>query len=269
MIESFATSNPYGNRERKKQRFECNSETANQTVHIRLDQERGFETEKGYDNLTVSWDGYYKKIDGTIESLPNELKGDWYDTDSAYLQMQFESDHVEVKKGFKFDILCIDSSKTDQTATQQLNKRVEITNAGKIDDFFAREISCLTLSDHIQYRLLTDKKLTNEADKYAEAVESFIILDYGNTKRWVNSSNSDWIGTKNRDLLIIYDPNNSGLGPVYDNVDSTRFDYYDEEGNFDPGTMSEVPKDKLATFHIEVRCEVKGELASVSDISKK
>ena len=90
-IESFATSNPYANNTYIKQTFRCDE---NETVHIRLDQERGFATERGFDILTVEWEGYKRELHGSIEVLPNELKqANWFDTESNFLNMQFLSDN--------------------------------------------------------------------------------------------------------------------------------------------------------------------------------
>ena len=168
VTQSFATNNPYENNQRMRQRFECTRQNADQTVHIRLDQELGFEIERGYDYLTVRWKSYYGRISGPIQYLPNELKqADWYDTESDYLEMDFYSDNIITKKGFKFDILCQDSSETSQLkATQSkcyesistnqkmcdFDKNVVITNDEKIGGYFAKEVGCLTPSEHIQYR---------------------------------------------------------------------------------------------------------------------
>ena len=90
--DSFATSNPYDVSKRINQTFRCE---VNETVHIRLDQERGFETERDYDVLFVEWDGYRGQVHGSIEQLPAELKqADWFDTNSSTLYMQFDSDSV-------------------------------------------------------------------------------------------------------------------------------------------------------------------------------
>ena len=148
-----------------KQRFECSKLNANntetgQTVHIRLDQERGFETERDYDYLTVRWDGYYSSISGSIRYLPNELKQtDWYDTESDYLEMFFYSDGSVRERGFKFDILCKNSSREGIPASEcwypelcERDKNVVITNNNAIGGSFAKGISCLTLSESIEYR---------------------------------------------------------------------------------------------------------------------
>ena len=148
-----------------KQRFECskldaNDNETNQTVHIRLDQERGFETERGYDYLTVRWDGYYSMIHGSDRYVPNELKqADWYDTESDYLEMQFTSDGSVNERGFKFDILCKDASKEGIPASKCWYpdlctdmKNVVITNNDAIGGSFAKEISCLTSSESVEYR---------------------------------------------------------------------------------------------------------------------
>ena len=160
VTQSFATSNPYLNRERKKQRFECNRQGVNQTIHIRLDQDRGFGTERNYDYLTVAWSGFYSRIHGSAVYLPNELsQADWFDTESSFLEMEFTSDYMITANGFKFDILCRDASAAVQIAASKCydnicedEKHVVITNDEKVDGYFAKEISCLTLSDHIQYR---------------------------------------------------------------------------------------------------------------------
>ena len=181
VTQSFATNNNhtcynnynnkscYKNSERIRQRFECTRANTTQTVLIRLDQELGFETERGWDYLTVQWEGYYSRISGPIQYLPYELKqADWYDTESNYLEMGFSSDGSVNMKGFKFDILCQDSSETNQlSATQSkcyrsmstnqpmcdTDKNVVITNDEKIEGYFAKGVSCLTPSEHIQYRL--------------------------------------------------------------------------------------------------------------------
>ena len=79
--------------------------------------------------------------------------------------MTFVSDGSSVRKGFKFDILCQGSSKKGQVAASECNyfddnglilcddnKNVIIANEDDLENSFEKEISCLTLSDDIQYR---------------------------------------------------------------------------------------------------------------------
>ena len=89
--DSFATSNPYKNLLDYEQTFRCDVPEA---VHIRLDQERGFEIEQDFDFLYVEWNGYRGEFTGSIEQLPDELKqADWFDTNSTFLHMRFYSDN--------------------------------------------------------------------------------------------------------------------------------------------------------------------------------
>ena len=66
VIESFATQNPYQNRENMMQVFKC---LGGQTAHIRLDRERGFETERKYDFFSIIYIGYWRQFSGGIENL--------------------------------------------------------------------------------------------------------------------------------------------------------------------------------------------------------
>ena len=63
--------------------------------------------------------------------------------------MYFTSDSVVTKKGFKFDIICKDPSEKEEVSS---SKNVLINNAYRVNDYFAKEVSCLTLSDSVQYR---------------------------------------------------------------------------------------------------------------------
>ena len=65
VVQTFKTDNPYRNGLYQQEEFFCNE--AEQTVHIRLDQERGFETERGYDYFIVEWDGYFREVHGSIQ----------------------------------------------------------------------------------------------------------------------------------------------------------------------------------------------------------
>ena len=66
------------------------------------------------------------------------------------MSMYFTSDTVVTYKGFKFDIICKDPSEEERVSS---NKNVMITNASRVKSYFAKEVSCLTSSDTVQYRL--------------------------------------------------------------------------------------------------------------------
>ena len=70
VVESFATQNPYRNRENMVQAFTCSGA---QTIHIRLDPERGFETERKYDFFSVIYIGYWRQFSGGIENLDDRV----------------------------------------------------------------------------------------------------------------------------------------------------------------------------------------------------
>ena len=58
-IEVFATENPYRSNTVMARNFTCPEE---ETVHIRLDPDRGFATEKNYDWLTIIYPSYFKGV---------------------------------------------------------------------------------------------------------------------------------------------------------------------------------------------------------------
>ena len=155
IVESFSTAfDPYSNNLTQTQQFQCN-ENLNQTVHIRLDKKHGFKTQRNHDFLNVTWNGYKRRLHGTIDDLPNELKqDDWYDTESFYLDMEFESDPSIAYKGFKFDILCQKPNAQSDFFNDMRNERSNfITNDQKLAEFISKDVSCLTPSENVHYRL--------------------------------------------------------------------------------------------------------------------
>ena len=123
VTDSFATMRPYNNNMDMKQQFQCPSGA---TIQLRLDLDRGFDTELSWDYLEVYYNGYYRKLSGSIDSLPNELKQkDWFDTESDYLRVRFVTDPSVTKSGFKFDtnmVYCVLKGRMGKTKTTMATK---------------------------------------------------------------------------------------------------------------------------------------------------
>ena len=61
-------------------------------------------------------------------------------------------------------------------------------------------------------RLRTDLNSKNETDILADSLESFVTLTYAEKEHKMNASYSDWIDTKDNDLLILYEPSKANSG---------------------------------------------------------
>ena len=63
--------------------------------------------------------------------------------------------------------------------------------------------------------LLTDYELIWTAKMkhiLADSLESFVTLTYAEKEHKINASYSDWIDTKDNDLLILYEPSKAKSG---------------------------------------------------------
>ena len=175
---------PYERNQKRKERFQCD-QNLHETIHLRLDKERGFETQRNHDFLTVSWSGYEACLHGTIEDIPKLFRQfDWYNTESHYLimkfesdsstQMEFESDSSIQLGGFQFEIICRPNAhfgcrpnthydcgpnglyvkRHGHAHFDDLRKKKNdfITNDQKRGEVFSKWVNCLTPSENIHYR---------------------------------------------------------------------------------------------------------------------
>ena len=265
VTESFATMQPYKNNATLDQEFKCYD---GETVQLRLDLDRGFNTEARYDNLHVWFKYYYRKVSGSIDDLPNELKQeDWFDTRSTFVRMLFTSDSSVVLSGFKFDIMCaaFSQTRTVPTAESTLSNTI-ITNRGSNNVPFTKKVSCQLSSERVQYRLMRELISSTEASHFEELVGKKIMFMYGNlsnAKRSLDASNGDWISTDAQELFVMYLSDSSstdyssGSGSGESPPDIDYIYFTEPEGEF--SHLRSLPLNTagpdFVTFSIEVKCE--------------
>ena len=103
-IEVFATKNPYMPNSIMARNFTC---PEGEAVHVRLDPDRGFATEKNYDWLTIIYPSYFNQFSGPIEALDSRFtRPDWFYLPTSWLHMTFSADYSRQETGFAFEISC-------------------------------------------------------------------------------------------------------------------------------------------------------------------
>ena len=248
VTDSFATPSPYENNARMYKDFYC---SGNETIHIRLDYSRGFETERSFDKLSVYYAGFQKTFSGDITQLDSRLKKrGWTDTKSKYLSFYFESDSSVTLKGFKFDVICRDDQKKESEMT---TKKVILTNDD--DSFYhdyqrltaeavwTKEVKCSNPHETVAYRLMTE--LINGTEQpFDAAINEILSLTYGNSEAKLSSGNSNWTDTASNKMMAYYNP------ILYFTGTNEVMDYpMENENNIED-----------AMFSVETKCIVKGKL---------
>ena len=127
-IDVFETKNPYNHSMSMSRNFSCPEE---ETVHIRLDPDRGFETERGYDFLSIQYPSYFNVFSGPIEALDSRFtRPDWFNLETSWLQLTFTSDYTSERKGFVFEMTCQNLQRFNTNSTTS----IELTNEKPTSD---------------------------------------------------------------------------------------------------------------------------------------
>ena len=133
-IEVFATENPYMPNSIMARNFTC---PEGEAVHVRLDPDRGFATERSYDFLTIKYPSYVNRFSGPIEALDSRFtRSDWFNLETSWLQLTFWADSTEQRKGFAFEMSCQgfeshdSSSKKTIILTNEKSMRKELDQSG-------------------------------------------------------------------------------------------------------------------------------------------
>ena len=72
-------------------------------------QDRGFEVETNYDWLQIETETAKNRYWGLLDDLPPNLRnGEWFDTNSTFVNLHFFTDASVEKTGFKVDLQCLD-----------------------------------------------------------------------------------------------------------------------------------------------------------------
>ena len=131
MQESFSTYNPYKNDQFMEQTMMCRD--WNHTIKIQLDTDRGFfigSSEYDPDEFRLEYNGYGNSFMYGAQ-IPDELaSGQWFDTNSSWIHMRFESNSFGVDAGFKLNLMC---SQADDMAAGNGVDLLVISNDPQID----------------------------------------------------------------------------------------------------------------------------------------
>ena len=195
LIDVFTTEDPYRSNQNKTSNFYC---SGNKTIHIRLDENRGFKLENGYDFLNVEWESYSKQFTGGIDNLDPRLKKvKWYNLNQNWLKLQFISDDSFSEKGFKFEIKCHNEDKKTEVKNQ-----LNFTIDDQSDFQWSKEISCINPHETVSYQLLT-----NVQSAFNDTV--VMNLDSGHYQAVLSTnSSSEWTDSNSNKLLAKYSPVN-------------------------------------------------------------
>ena len=195
LIDVFTTEDPYRSNQNKTSNFHC---SGNETIHIRLDQNRGFKLENGYDFLNVEWESYSKQFTGGIDNLdPRLKKAKWYNLNQNWLKLQFISDDSYSEKGFKFEIKCHNEDKKTEVKNQ-----LNFTIDDQSDFQWSKEISCVNPHETVSYQLLTNVEST-----FNDTV--VMKLDSGHYQAVLSTNSSnEWSDSNSNKLLANYSPVN-------------------------------------------------------------
>lgn len=271
-IDEFATENPYKDYDRMERTFTC---SGNQTIHIRLDPARGFETEKNWDKLTIQHEGYYKLISGTFQSLDSRFRQvNWYDLGISWLYLKFVADGSNVGRGFKFEIMCKDDQKHDTNFT----KSIPITNEDSKSGW-TKQILCVNSHETVSYRLKTE--LITDGATFDSTINKVLSVKYGVSEASFNQTSGGWIDTASKKVVATYNPPKTNSSYGYDNgyVNSYFNGTYNSSGDAATGyneindindinyindistdyePRSGTTETANVLFDIETKCQVRG-----------